>query len=65
MITDSGSGAKRSFKGQTMGVGPVVNYILPAGSNYWVFEAKWLPESNVENRLKGDYIWVKVVYQFQ
>ncbi len=62
---DSGSGARRDFKGQTTGIGPVVNYILPAGDNSWVFEAKWLPESNVENRLKGDYIWVKVVYQFE
>jgi len=22
-------------------------------------EVKWLPEVDVENRLKGDYIWVK------
>jgi hypothetical protein len=63
--SDSGSGAKSSFKGRTMGIGPVVSYILPSGSNNWVFEAKWLPETNTENRLDGDYFWVKVVYQFE
>jgi len=48
-----------------MGIGPVIGYILPVGTDNWVFEAKWLPESNVENRLEGDYVWVKVVYQFE
>ncbi len=62
---DSGAGAKRDFKGRTMGIGPVINYILPVGTDNWVFEAKWLPESNTENRLKGDYVWAKVVYQFE
>jgi hypothetical protein len=62
---DSGSGARTNFKGRTMGIGPVINYVLPVGTNNWVFEAKWLPESNTKNRLEGDYIWVKVVYQFE
>ena len=62
---DSGSGAKRDFKGRTKGIGPVIGYVLPVGTDNWVFEAKWLPESNVENRLEGDYVWVKVVYQFE
>jgi len=62
---DSGSGASNDFKGRTMGIGPVVNYILPVGSDNWVFEAKWLPETNTKNRLEGDYFWVKVVYQFK
>jgi len=62
---DSGSGASRDFKGRTMGIGPVVNYILPVGTDNWIFEAKWLPETNTENRLEGDYFWAKVVYQFE
>ncbi len=60
---DSGSGARRDFKGRTMGIGPVINYVLPVGTDNWVFEAKWLPEFNTENRLEGDYIWLKLVYQ--
>ena len=62
---DSGAGAKFDFKGRTMGIGPVVSYILPVDSNTLVFEAKWLPESNVEKRIKGDYLWFKLVYQFE
>ena len=62
---DSGSGAKvGDFKGRTAGIGPVVNYILPCGDATWVFEAKWLPEIDTKSRLKGDYVWVKAVYQF-
>jgi hypothetical protein len=62
---DSGAGARRDFKGKTAGIRPVINYILPAGSDNWVFEAKWLPELSTKNRLKGDFYWVKLVYQFQ
>ena len=65
LSADSGSGAIRDFKGRTVGIGPVINYILPMGSDSLVLEAKWLPESNTVNRLKGDYFWAKVVYQFQ
>jgi len=61
---DSGTGARRDFKGQTIGIGPVLDYILPVGQNTLVFEAKWLPELQVRNRIKGDYIWVKAAYQF-
>lgn len=62
--SDSGSGARSSFKGETSGIGPVVNYILPYNDKTWVFEAKWLPELNTENRLEGDFIWLKAVCQF-
>jgi len=65
ITADSGAGAIRDFKGRTMGIGPIINYILPVGRDNWVFEAKWLPESNTKNRLKGDYYWIKVVYQFE
>jgi hypothetical protein len=65
VTADSGAGARRDFKGRTAGVGPVFNYILPSGKDNWIFEAKWLPELSTENRLKGDYFWLKIVYQFQ
>lgn len=62
---DSGSGATLGdFKGRTLGVGPVLSYVLPMKDNTLVFEARWLPELETKNRLEGDYIWVKLVYQF-
>jgi len=65
ITSDSGSGARQDFKGRTLGVGPVINYILPLGSDSLVIEAKWLPESNTNHRLDGDYIWLKAAYQFE
>jgi len=58
---DSGSGATLGgFEGRTVGVGPAVSYAHKIGSLDLAAEVKWLPEINVEKRLKGDYIWVKV-----
>ncbi len=58
---DSGSGAKLgSFEGMTVGIGPVVNYVYPLGKVNFVAEAKWLPEIDTTNRLKGDIAWVKL-----
>jgi hypothetical protein len=54
----------RDFKGRTAGIGPVLGYLLPMGEQNFVAELRWLPELEAKNRLKGDYIWVKVVYQF-
>ena len=62
---DSGSGARfGDFKGRTSGIGPVLTYILPRGKETFVAEVRWLPELNVDNRMKGDYVWLKLVYQF-
>ena len=62
---DSGSGASLGdFKGRTAGIGPVLGYIQPFGVQKLVLEAKWLPELETKNRLKGDYIWLKAVYKF-
>jgi hypothetical protein len=62
---DSGGGGRLGdFKGRTMGIGPVLTYVLPRGKDTFVAELRWLPETNVKNRLEGDYIWLKVVYQF-
>jgi hypothetical protein len=62
---DSGSGATGGdFKGRSVGVGPVLDYILPTETGALVFEAKWLPELDTKNRLEGDYFWFKVAWQF-
>jgi hypothetical protein len=52
------------FKGRTAGIGPVLGYVLPMGKQNFVAELRWLPEIETKNRLQGDYIWLKVVYQF-
>jgi hypothetical protein len=60
---DSGSGARfGDFEGMTMGVGPVISYIHPIGSDgmQLLAEAKWLPELDTDRRLEGDYIWFKL-----
>ncbi len=54
----------RDFKGRTAGIGPTLGYILPVGENTLVAEFRWLPELETKNRLKGDYYWLKIVYQF-
>ena len=62
---DSGSGAVLgNFEGMTAGVGPVLGCILPLGTQSLAAELKWLPEMDTKNRLKGDYIWLKMVYKF-
>jgi len=61
---DSGSGAALGdFEGQTIGVGPVLSYATKIGGDKkvdLVAEVKWLPELEVEKRLKGDTIWFKL-----
>lgn len=58
---DSGSGAKLgSFEGMTVGIGPVLSYVYPLGKANLAAEAKWLPELDTNNRLKGDIAWLKL-----
>jgi hypothetical protein len=52
------------FEGRTVGIGPVLTYLLPLGEDTLVAEARWLPEIDTEKRLEGDYFWFKLVYQF-
>lgn len=59
-----GNGRLGDFKGRTSGIGPVLTYILPRGPDTLVAELRWLRETNVKNRLEGDYLWLKIVYQF-
>ena len=58
---DSGSGATLgSFEGRTAGVGPVLSFVTTIGKANVAAEVKWLPELDVERRLKGDTIWFKL-----
>jgi hypothetical protein len=62
---DSGSGAVLgSFEGRTVGVGPVLSYVHNIGKTSLVAELKWLPELDVQNRMKGDWIWFKLALVF-
>jgi hypothetical protein len=62
---DSGSGATLgSFKGKTVGLGPVVSYVSKIGSHDVLAELKWLHETETKNRLEGDIVWLKAVFKF-
>jgi hypothetical protein len=62
---DSGSGARLGdFEGMTLGVGPVLSYVRPIGNAQLLAEVKWLPELDVDRRLKGDYVWFKLGVAF-
>jgi hypothetical protein len=61
---DRSSGRLDGLMGLTSGVGPVLTYILPMGENTLVGEVRWLKELETKGRLKGEYVWLKIVYQF-
>jgi hypothetical protein len=62
---DSGSDALLgSFKGMTCGVGPVLSYVRQMGKTQLLAELKWLPELDVNKRMKGDYVWFKLGFLF-
>jgi hypothetical protein len=63
---DSGSGARvlGDFKGRTSGVGPALSWIARIGKTDLAAEVKWLPELDVEHRLKGDLVWFKLGLAF-
>ena len=65
---DSGSGATLGdTKGRSLGIGPAVGYLLPMGeegSDLLAIEARWLPELDTRNRIEGDYLWLKLAWQF-
>ena len=68
IIGDSGNGATLGeLEGRTIGVGPALSYATKIGRNKTtdlVAELKWLPELDVEHRLKGDTIWFKLALVF-
>lgn len=65
LTSDKGDGATLgSFKGRSSGLGPVLGYIKPLGQQSLALELKWLTETETRNRLKGDYVWLKMAYKF-
>jgi len=60
--SDSGTGARLGgFEGMTTGVGPVLSYVHGLGQKSQLLaEVKWLPEVDVNHRLKGEYVWFKL-----
>ena len=65
---DSGSGAQLGdFIGHSIGVGPALSYATKLGKEKkidFAAEIKWLPEIEVDKRLKGDYVWFKLAFSF-
>jgi hypothetical protein len=62
---DSGSGAKLGgFEVESYGVGPTISYVHPIGKSMFVFDASWLPQTHVENTVKGDFFWIKAAIAF-
>ncbi len=63
---DSGSGARLgSFQGRTVGFGPELSWVAPLDKALLIaVEGKWLPELEVQNRVKGHWVWLKVGFVF-
>lgn len=62
---DSGEGAiLGDFKAEDAGIGPAVLWHSKVGGTSFVFTAKWLYEFHVENRLKGNYIFFNLLFEF-
>ena len=65
MAGGSGSGALLGpNEGTDIGVGPLVTLIHKAEKYNFSFQAKWLPEIDTKNRLRGDWVWVVAGVQF-
>ena len=65
MSADSVSGARLgSFETMSEGVGPEASYIHKIGKKTLAIEAKWLPQTQVDNTVKGSFIWIKVASFF-
>jgi hypothetical protein len=61
VASDSGSGATLgAFKASSIGVGPVASYQTKIDSLDLAVELKWLPEVHSENRVEGDFFFIKV-----
>lgn len=62
---DTGAGAVLGdFRGESWGIGPVVNYAFQAGTASGIVEFRWLPEIETKNRVRGDYFWLKTAIDF-
>ena len=62
---DSGSGATfGDFRAKTVGVGPAVSYIRKLNNSEFLAELKWLHETNTQNRLQGDTVFLKAMLKY-
>jgi len=62
---DSGSSAVLGpFEAEQVGIGPVVSYIRKMGKTTLLIDVKWLPQIDVENMMKGNYVWAKAALVF-
>ena len=62
---DTGAGAALGgFLAEQIGVGPVVSYIRKIGKTELAIDVKWLPQLDVQNMMKGNYVWAKVALVF-
>lgn len=65
VAADSGAGATLGdFKAKTLGLGPVASFVGKVDGHDLITELKWVHESSTTNRLKGDFVWLKVLYKF-
>ncbi|WGL18509.1 transporter [Microbulbifer bruguierae] len=53
------------FKMRSGGIGPVIGYMLPMGTDNILLELSWLPQTDTRNTTEGEYLWLKFVYQWQ
>lgn len=53
------------FKMRSSGIGPVLGYMLPMGTDNILLELSWLPQTDTRNTAEGEYVWLKFVYQWQ
>lgn len=58
--SDEVNNVEIDFKGQALAYGPGIQY----QKDGWALEAKYLKETEVENRPKGDATWLKFVWSF-
>lgn len=56
---DSGAGAKGDNKYRGLAIGPNLKYDSGKG---WFVTAKWQKETQVENGVQGDALWIKAVF---
>ena len=62
---DSGSGAVLGpFEAEQVGIGPVVCTFRKMGKTTLLIDVKWLPQIDVENMMKGNYVWAKAALVF-
>ena len=52
------------FRAKTVGVGPAVSYIRKLNNSEFLAELKWLHETNTQNRLQGDTVFLKAMLKY-